>query len=75
MDTHHLEVIGRKPPLRSLSGFVWLKKNPSTYRRACGMRQPVESRSRPHLHGRAGRPDEAEQETRHAQVGFPSRFR
>jgi transcriptional regulator with XRE-family HTH domain len=43
-----------------LSPRAWLKKNPSTYRRACGMRKPVESRSRPNLHGRAGRHDESE---------------
>src|SRR5947209_12162806 len=60
MDTHPIDGIGRKRPLRPPSGFAWLKKNPSTYRRACGMRKPVESRSRPNLHRRAGRHDESE---------------
>jgi hypothetical protein len=36
VDTHHLQVIGRKPPLLSLSGFARLKENTFTYRRACG---------------------------------------
>jgi hypothetical protein len=59
MDTHPIDGIGRKQPLRPPSGFAWLKKNPSTYRRAGGMHKPVESRSRSNLHGRAGRHDEA----------------
>jgi len=75
VDTHPIDGIGRKPPLRSLSGFAWLKKNPSPYRRACGMRKPVESRSRPNLYRKAGRHDEAEQETRRAHGRIPSRFR
>jgi hypothetical protein len=37
VDTHHFQVIGRKPSLRSLSGCAWLKKNRSSYLGACGM--------------------------------------
>jgi hypothetical protein len=34
MDTHPIDGIGRKRPLRPPSGFAWLKKNSSTYRGA-----------------------------------------
>jgi hypothetical protein len=37
VDTHPVYGIGRKLPLRSISGFVRLNKNPFVYRRACGI--------------------------------------